>query len=74
LFFLPNIVIPKPSFCFPLQGNTFDTEEEKKRFEQKFANVSRYVPGVKNSVPIYLDNHVGLLPFCSTGTLFRKLS
>ena len=51
-------------------GYTFESEEELQKFEADFANVSIYVPGLKNSRPMNMgETQVGYLPFCAVGSL-----
>jgi hypothetical protein len=44
-----------------------------KNFELKYANMSRYVPGIKNAMPGYSGTLVGMIPFCTTESI-QKLS
>ena len=49
-------------------GYTFDSETERSEFEAKFANLSYFLPDVRNIHSKYLKNEIGALPFCQTAS------
>ena len=49
-------------------GYTFTSDDEKISFVKEYVNLTDYVEEFSSSDPIYLNNQIGLIPFCETAT------
>ena len=49
-------------------GYTFTSDDETISFVKEYVNLTDYVEEFSSSDPIYLNNQIGLIPFCETAT------
>ena len=49
-------------------GNTFTSQDEMSHFEEKYVNTITWLNNMTKRAPKYLENQIGILPFCETAS------